>query len=73
MIDVSSPGAASSNQAPPPSIQPGVATGAGKRTLNDTWNEDEAPDKTQKILVSVLVKELQIREERSMQRSTRAI
>ena len=50
MTDVSSPGAASSNQVPPPSMQPGVVRGAGKRTLNETWNEAEAPDKAQKIL-----------------------
>ena len=49
MVDVSSPGASSSNQAVPPSAQPGVV-GAGERTLNETWNEDEAPDKVQKIL-----------------------
>ena len=50
MVDVSSPGAASSNQAPPPSPQPGIARGAGARMLNETWNEDEAPDKSQNIL-----------------------
>ena len=31
-------------------MQPGVSRGAGKRALNETWNEDEAPDKAQEIL-----------------------
>ena len=46
-IDVSSPGASSSHQAVAPAPR-GVAT--GKRTLDEAWNEDEAPDKVQKIL-----------------------
>ena len=50
MVDVSRPGAASSSQAPPPGAQPGITSGAGKRTLTESWNEDEAPDKAQKIL-----------------------
>lgn len=31
-------------------MQPGVAMGCGKRTLNETRNEDKPPDKAQKIL-----------------------
>ena len=50
MSDVSSPGAASSNQAPPLIAQPRTTSGTEKRTLAETWNEDEAPDKAQKIL-----------------------
>ena len=45
MGDVSSPGAASSNQVPTLGAQPGTTSGAGNRTLAEPWNEDEAPDK----------------------------
>lgn len=51
MVDVHSTGGVSSisSQAPPSSAQPGIATGAGKRTFAEPWNEDGAPDKAQKI------------------------
>lgn len=48
--DVSSPGASSSHLAAAPNVSvPGVTT-SGKRTLDVTWNDDEAPDKAQQIL-----------------------
>ena len=54
MADVSSPGASSSHQAAAPSAGvpvPGAGQSAsGKRTLEVTWNDDEAPDQVQKIL-----------------------
>ena len=50
MVNVGSPGAASSSHATPPSAQPGITSGAGKGTLAEPCNEDEAPDKAQKIL-----------------------
>ena len=43
MRDASSPGAASSNQAPT-----AAPSGTEKGTLTETWNEDEAPEKVQK-------------------------
>ena len=46
MRDDSSLGAASSNQAPT-----AVPSGTEKRTLTETVNEDEAPDKAQNILI----------------------
>ena len=45
MRDASSPGAASSNQAPT-----AAPSGTAKRTLAETWDEDEAPATAQQIL-----------------------
>ena len=51
MTDVSSPGASSSTQIIAPSIPPGPALiVAGKRELDDMRDDDEAPEKVQKIM-----------------------
>ena len=52
MTDVSSPGASSSGQASDPSKFSNSASpgGVGERSLDVTRNDDEAPDKVQKIM-----------------------
>ena len=52
MTDVSSLGAFSSGQAPDPSksSSPAIPGATGNRYLDETRNDDEAPDKVQKIM-----------------------
>ena len=47
---ISSPGASSSNMVGPPQHTNRCRGGAGARTLHETLNEDEAPDKVLKFL-----------------------
>ena len=65
MTDVSSPGASSSHQAAVPAPTGPSVAASGKRAPDVTWNDDEAPDKVQKILSICIGQGPQTKEERS--------